>query len=144
MTRSALTVKLFQKNVRNCTYLNKSVGVSRESDSQITLSINPWSTNLFWGKKKIRIEKYYFFLEKNDFEFFYHRKILTFLGFSIEKLIFSLKNMIFSLKKCQWKNRFLYWKNQNFQFFSMIKNFKIIFLQEKIIIFDTDFFPVSE
>ena len=44
----------------------------------------------------------------------------------------SMKKLIFLLKKSFF-----------FDFFDD-KNFKIIFLQEKITFFDTDFFPVSE
>ena len=79
--------------------------------------------------KKNPIEKYFFIMEKNDFENFGFQKKFKILIFSIEKLIFP--------SKCfTWKNWFFYWKNQNFQLFLKSKIFKIIFLHDEKIFFD--------
>ena len=92
--------KVFQKKVCNCTLFHKSLGAAVQIDSQTTLSIKPWSPHITWARKKL-IEKYFFFLEKNDFENFEIQKKSKILSFSIEKSIFSSK--IFT-----WKNRFFY------------------------------------
>ena len=89
------------------------------------------------AEKKIRIEKKYFFLEKNDFENFEIEKKMTFhqknhffqVNILLEKIDFSDEKIkIFDFKK-----------NQEIFFFD-IEIFKIIFLQEKIYFFDSDFF----
>ena len=80
--------------------------------------------------KKNPIEKYFFIMEKNDFENFDFQKKLKFLIFSIEKSIFEVN---FLLQKIDFSIE----KIKIFDFFSKSKFSKSFFPK---IFFDPDFF----
>ena len=85
--------------------------------------------------KKNPIEKYFFIVEKNNFEKKSRKKIRKIFKISMEKSIFPSK--IFT-----WENRFFYWKFEFFQIFFSRFFFKIIFLKDEKIFFDGIFFKV--
>ena len=86
--------------------------------------------------KKNPIGKYFFIMEKNDFENFDFQK-------KSKSLIFSIEKSIFWSKHFTWKNQFFYWKNENFELFLKSKIFKIIFLHDEKIFFDGIFFKFN-
>ena len=101
----------FQKKVRNCQFLHKYGGAARNSDSQTTLSIKPWSPHITWARKKNWSKNIFFSWRKMILKI-----LLENLDFSIEKIDFSIEKIEIFVFSPKINILFsIFFRNRNFQ-----------------------------